>query len=130
MAKDPDKAPDPTESKMKQRSQCLGLLVPPFRLAKAAAIAGIDGMRKNVPETVAQLTGGEYSSFKDKRGIERYLLTLGNHIPNRYVLSFQPQAPHPGLHAIDLQLKDNPSFRISFRTSYWADDGSVEHSIP
>ena len=42
-----------------QAYDCLSLLAPPLRLAKAALIAAFDGLQKNIPETVAHLTGGE-----------------------------------------------------------------------
>jgi len=108
-----------------QAYDCLGLLAPPLALAKMAFIAGRNGLRRNVPETVANLTGGEYFPFKDARGIERDMVTISNHVPNRYILSFHPQSPHPGLHALTLKLKDYPNLEISARTSYWADAEST-----
>jgi VWFA-related protein len=104
-----------------QAYDCLGLLAPPLALAKMAFVAGRNGLRRNVPETVASLTGGEYYQFKDAHGIERDMITLSNHVPNRYILSFHPQAPHPGLHALTLRLNNYPSLEVSARTSYWAD---------
>jgi VWFA-related protein len=122
MAKDPDKDPQPGDSKLKQAWNCAGVLLPPLRLANMAFVAGRNGLRKNVPETVAQLSGGEYFLFKDTRGLDRALIALSNHIPNRYVLSFEPQSPHPGLHALSLRMKDNPEYVVTSRSSYWADD--------
>ena len=104
-----------------QAYDCLGLLAPPLALAKMAFVAGRNGLRRNVPETVASLTGGEYYQFKDARGIERDMITLSNHVPNRYILSFHPQSPHPGLHALTLRLNSYPNLEVSARTSYWAD---------
>ena len=104
-----------------QAYDCLGLLAPPLALAKMAFVAGRNGLRRNVPETVASLTGGEYYQFKDARGIERDMITLSNHVPNRYILSFHPQSPHPGLHALTLRLSNYPNLEVSARSSYWAD---------
>jgi len=104
-----------------QTVDCLGLLAPPLALAKMAFLAGRDGLRRNVPETVANLTGGEYFPFKDVRSIERDMITISNHVPNRYILSFHPQSPHPGLHALTLRLKNYPNLEIQARSSYWAD---------
>ena len=127
MATDPDKPPQPGDSKLKQAWDCAGVLLPPLRLANLAAVAGRNGLRKNVPETVAKLSGGEYFSFKDTHGLDRALVALSNHIPNRYVLSFEPQSPHAGLHALGLRLKDNPDYVVTSRSSYWAegDSGAV-----
>jgi len=120
MGKDPD--PDATQNKAVQAFDCLGLLAPPLALAKLAAIRAADSLQRNVPETVAQLTGGEYFHFEDSRGLVRSLLTISNHVPNRYVLSFQSQSPHPGFHSIELQLLDHPGLRVTARSSYWADN--------
>jgi hypothetical protein len=57
--------------------------------------------------------------------LEQSLLTISNHIPNRYVLSFQPQSPHPGLHTIDLHLKDHPKLAVTARRTYWADSETM-----
>ena len=112
------------ESKATQYYDCLAELLPPLRLAKMAAILGMNGLRHNAPETVAKLTGGEYFHFHNQRDLERSLETISNHVPNRYVLSFQPQSPQPGLHAITVTLKDHPDLILTARTSYWAEDQS------
>jgi hypothetical protein len=70
---------------------------------------------------VAQLTGGEYFKFENSRSLVRDLLTISNHVPNRYVLSFQPQSPHAGFHAVELKLKDRPGLRLTARSGYWVD---------
>lgn len=121
MGKDPDPDPDAPNNKAIQAYDCLTQLVPPLALAKMAAIAATDGLKRNVPETVAHLTGGEYFKLTDARTLERSLATISNHIPNRYVLSFQPQSPHPGLHALNLSLPSYSKLAVTARTSYWAD---------
>jgi len=122
MGKDPNPDPDATHNKAIQAYDCATQLLPPLALAKMAAIMATDGLKRNVPETVAGLTGGEYFKLINAKKFERDLATISNHIPNRYILSFQPQSPHPGLHALNLQLKDYPDLRITFRDGYWADD--------
>jgi hypothetical protein len=57
-------------------------------------------------------------------------MTISNHVPNRYVLSFHPQRPHPGYHAIALRLKDRPGLRITARSSYWVDGEAEGEAIP
>lgn len=106
MAKDPN-APD--QNRWVQAYDCLGLLAPPLRLAKAAAIAAADGLKHNAAESVAQLTGGESIAFKDARSLERGVQEISHHLPNRYLLSFYPAAPHSGFHAIGLRLKNYPT---------------------
>ncbi len=122
MSRDPN---DPNvnlkENAGTQAYDCLSLLAPPLRLAKAAAIAAFDGLQKNIPETVARLTGGEYFKLTNAKSLDRDLATISNHIPNRYVLSFQPQSPHPGLHALELKVPNYSGLVVTARSSYWAD---------
>ncbi len=119
MGKDPD--PDATTNKAVQAFDCLTQLIPPLGLAKIAAIRAAGALQSNVPETVAQLTGGEYFKFENNRSLVSGMVAISNHMPNRYVLSFQPLAPHPGYHAVVLKLKRHPGLRITARSGYWAD---------
>jgi VWFA-related protein len=119
MGKDPD--PEATTNKAVQAYDCLTQLLPPLALAKMAAIRASDGLKRNVPETVADLTGGEYFKFENSRSLVSGMLAISNHVPNRYVLSFQPQSPHPGFHAVELRIKDHPGLRVTARSGYWAD---------
>jgi VWFA-related protein len=109
-----------------QTFDCLSLLAPPLFAAKMAAMAALDGMHRNVPETVARLTGGEYFKFENTRSLERGLITISNQIPNSYVLSFSPQADSPGLHAIDVRLRDRTGLHVDARKSYWADSRTID----
>ena len=125
MSRDPnDPNVDLSKSPAAQAYGCLELLAPPLALARAAAIAFIAALQKNIPETVARLTGGEYFKLGNQKGLERNLQTISNHIPNRYVLSFQPQAPHAGFHAIELRTPEYPGLTIAARNGYWADSAA------
>ena len=121
MAKDPEADPNISENEVAKAFECLSLLAPPLRAAKIAILAGINGLKKNTPETVAHLTGGEYYKFDNVKSLEKDLATISNHIPNRYLLSFHPQSPEPGIHALELSLKDYPDLRVTARSSYWLD---------
>ncbi|HEX7157441.1 MAG TPA: VWA domain-containing protein [Edaphobacter sp.] len=125
MGKDPDPDPDATQNKGVQAYDCATQLLPPLAFAKMAAIMATDSLKRNVPETVARLTGGEYFRLGNPKDLERDLGTISNHIPNRYILSFHPQSPHPGLHALNLQLKNYPNLQLTARNSYWADNVST-----
>jgi VWFA-related protein len=125
MAKDPEADPSITESEFARAFECLNILIPPIRLAKIAALAAVNGLRRNAPETVAHLTGGEYFKFSNIKSLEKDLATISNNIPNRYVLSFHPQAPQPGIHALQLTLKDYPDLKVTARSSYWIDDDTA-----
>ena len=129
-ANDPNADPSQKKGKAEKTYDCLGQLAPPLRLAKIAALVAMNSMRKNASETVAHLTGGEYYGFKDRRTLQKGMFTVSNHVPNRYVLSFRPGSPHPGLHTLKLQLKDYPNLEITARRNYWADDAATEDKQP
>ena len=130
MSRDPGADPDANGNRAIQAFDCLSLLAPPLRLARIAEIAARNSLRRNTPETVAHLTGGEYFSFKDSKTLERHLLAISNDIPNRYVLSFHAQAPHGGLHALNLQLRDRPFLTLETRGSYWVDAPPASPAAP
>jgi len=77
-------------------------------------------MRKNIPHTLASITGGEYQLFLSRNGFEDHLIDFANHLHNRYELSFEPKNPHPGLHQIRVRLRDAKSDdTLIYRTTYW-----------
>jgi hypothetical protein len=77
-------------------------------------------MRKNVPHTLASITGGEYRLFLSRNGFEDHLIDFANHLHNRYELSFEPKNPHAGLHQIRVRLRDDSSkATLLYRTTYW-----------
>lgn len=121
MGKDPDPDPDGPLNKLAQFYDCLVQLAPPLGLAKMAAIAATDALRRNVPETVANLTGGEYFKLTDAKSLERDLQSIANHLPNRYLLSFHPQSPRPGLHIVSVRVPGYANLAVTARRSYWAD---------
>jgi len=125
MGKEPNPRPDDPTNKWSQFYDCVAQLVPPLTFAKMATIATADSLLKNVPATVVRLTGGEYFKLGSERSLEQDLTAIGNHLPNRYILSFQPQAPHPGLHVLTLKLPDYEGLEVTARTSYWAEPGTA-----
>src|SRR5215469_4350038 len=89
-------------------------LLAPFVLAAEA-------MRKNVPSTVASMTGGEYELFATRKKFEVRMNDFTNHLHSRYLLSFVPNNPTSGLHRIRVRLKHDPNATVLARTSYWAE---------
>lgn len=75
---------------------------------------------------MAQLTGGESFKFTDAHSLERGVISISHHLPNRYLLSFYPQAPHLGYHAIGLRLKEYPDLVIEGRNGYWAGEETTQ----
>jgi len=78
-------------------------------------------MRKNVPSTVANMTGGEYELFTTRKKFEVRMNDFTNHLHSRYLLSFAPQNPQPGLHQLRVHLKNGGNVSVLARTSYWAE---------
>lgn len=77
-------------------------------------------MQKNLSANIATLTGGETATFNNQHSLDDDLGTLATHIRNRYLLTFQPASPKPGLHKLEVRLPQHPELTISARTSYWA----------
>ena len=78
-------------------------------------------LKKNIAKTIAAMTGGEYQPFTSRKSFEARMVDFNNHLHSRYVLSFVPQKPHPGLHLIQVRLKQAPlGTSVLSRTSYWA----------
>jgi VWFA-related protein len=82
-------------------------------------------MKKNVPSTIASMTGGEYELFATKKKFEVRVNDFTNHLHSRYLLSFAPKEPHPGLHQIRVRLRaqspDAEGSTVLARSSYWAE---------
>jgi VWFA-related protein len=78
-------------------------------------------MKKNVPSTIASMTGGEYELFATRKKFEVRMNDFTNHLHSRYLLSFAPKDPHPGLHQIHVRLRDAKDNTVLARTSYWAE---------
>jgi hypothetical protein len=58
--------------------------------------------------------------FDSARGFDAKLNGFSNHLHSRYLLSFQPSRPHPGLHQLVVKVKDPEGVTVLARTSYWA----------
>ncbi|HTU32635.1 MAG TPA: VWA domain-containing protein [Candidatus Acidoferrum sp.] len=122
MSRAPDADPDAQGKRSVQALDCASDLLPPIRLVRMAFLAARDGFQRNIPESVAKLTGGEYFSFKNGKTLTQEMLVVSNDIPNYYVLSFRPQSPLMGFHSLDLRLKSQPKLLVWARKAYWVDD--------
>ncbi|MGC2109461.1 MAG: VWA domain-containing protein [Candidatus Korobacteraceae bacterium] len=88
-------------------------LLAPFLLAAQA-------MRKNSAKAIASLSGGEYEMFDSAKGFDSRMTDFDNHLHSRYLLSFQPVWPHPGLHQLTVRVKGRANETVVARSSYWA----------
>ena len=78
-------------------------------------------MKKNIPSTIASMTGGEYELFATRKKFEVRVNDFTNHLHSRYLLSFAPKNPHPGLHQVRVRLRDAAEGTVLARSSYWAE---------
>jgi len=88
---------------------------------KGTLLMARNAMKKNITKAIVEMTGGEYELFTTRKRFETRLVDFNNHLHGRYVLSFAPQEPHPGLHQIKVHLKESlPQTTVLSRTTYWA----------
>lgn len=78
------------------------------------------GLRKNAAKEVTTLTGGEYAGFSSAKAFDARLSDFTNHLHSRYLLSFEPKSPHPGLHRLQVHVKGPADLTVLSRSSYWA----------
>ncbi len=91
-----------------------------FDLGAPLGIA-LKAMRADTAAEIATLSGGEHMRFSNKLDLETRFTELANHIPNRYVLSFQPTSPQPGLHTLGVQvLHQAQPVSVTARGGYWS----------
>jgi hypothetical protein len=86
----------------------------------APLVLAAEAMRKNTAKAIAAQSGGEYEMFDSSKGFEARLNDFSNHLHSRYLLSFQPSRPRPGLHQLTVRLKQPGTSTVLARTSYWA----------
>jgi VWFA-related protein len=86
----------------------------------APLIMAGQAMRTNTPKAIASMTGGEYELFKTRKGFETLMNDFDNHLHSRYLLSFEPKDPKPGLHQLRVRLKEQGNGDVLARGSYWA----------
>lgn len=81
----------------------------------------VQAMRKNIPRTVASMTGGEYGLFATHKKFDLHMTDFTNHLHSRYLLSIAPKDPQAGLHQLRVRLKQPGKNSILARTNYWAE---------
>ena len=83
--------------------------------------ASIGSLGKNVAQDIADVMGGEDGKFKDKTTFDATFASITNGIRGRYLLSFQPKQPKPGLHSIRVRLREpQKDLVLRARSEYWA----------
>jgi VWFA-related protein len=75
--------------------------------------------KKNVAKEVAHMSGGEYTRFTGDKAFEQRVADAAKHARNRYLITFSPSDPTPGLHTIRVQTVQDYGARIVARANYW-----------
>lgn len=79
----------------------------------------LEAFKKNVTKEVAQMSGGEYTSFVGDKRFETRVLDAARDARNRYLITFSPSDPTPGLHTIKVRTAEDYGARIVARANYW-----------
>jgi VWFA-related protein len=91
-----------------------GNLLAPLAMALNAA-------KKNVTKEVAGMSGGEYTTFFGDKAFQAEILRAARDARNRYLITFSPSDPTPGLHSIRVRTAEDYGARIVARANYWRD---------
>jgi VWFA-related protein len=94
-------------------------------------LMAMNAMRRNVPKTLAYMSGGEYEPFAREKAFENRISEAARHAHNRYLLSYSPTDPTPGLHTLQVKLTQDYAARVVARANYWAvNDAAASPVLP
>lgn len=84
-----------------------------------ALLTIFQAFRKNVAKEVATMSGGEYTTFTGDKRFQQRVVDAARHSRNRYLITFSPSDPVPGLHTIKVRTAEDYGARIVSRANYW-----------
>jgi VWFA-related protein len=87
----------------------------------SALVMAVKAFKKNVAREIAGMSGGEYTTFGGDRAFEERVVEAAKHVRNRYLITFSPSDPTPGLHTIRIRTVQDYGARIVARADYWVD---------
>ncbi len=85
----------------------------------SSLVMAVKAFKKNVAKEIAQESGGEYTTFTGDKRFEQRVVDAAKHVRNRYLITFSPSDPSPGLHTIRVRTAQDYGARIVARTNYW-----------
>jgi VWFA-related protein len=80
----------------------------------------VKAFKKNVTREIADMSGGEYTTFTGDKKFEARVVSAATHARNRYLITFSPSNPTPGLHTLRVRTTEDYGARIVARANYWA----------
>lgn len=87
----------------------------------SALVMAVKAFKKNVAKEIAQESGGEYETFTGDKRFEQRIVDAARHTRNRYLITFSPSNPTPGLHTLKVKTAQNYGARIVARANYWVE---------
>jgi len=85
----------------------------------SALVMAVKAFKKNVAKEIARMSGGEYTTFAGDKKFEMRVVDAAKHVRNRYLITFSPSDPTPGLHTIRVRTAQDYGARIVARADYW-----------
>lgn len=82
-------------------------------------VMAVKAFKKNVAKEIADESGGEYTTFTGDKRFEQRVVDAAKHVRNRYLITFSPSDPSPGLHTIRVRTTQDYGARIVARANYW-----------
>jgi VWFA-related protein len=84
--------------------------------------SGIDELARkfgaNTTDVLAGGTGGTLFPFTKAKALEEAILKLGNELHSHYVISFAPDPPDEGYHALEFKVTRKGAFQVRARPGY------------
>jgi VWFA-related protein len=88
----------------------------------SALVALVQAFKKNVTKEIALMSGGEYTTFTGDKRFQQRVVEAAKHARNRYLLTFSPSTPTPGLHTLRVRLAQDYGAHIVARANYWVEE--------
>jgi VWFA-related protein len=82
-------------------------------------VMAVQAFKKNVAKQIAIMSGGEYTTFVGDRRFEARVMEAAKDVRNRYLITFSPSDPSPGLHTIRVRTVEDYGAKIVARANYW-----------
>lgn len=86
---------------------------------------GAGAMERNAPESLANLTGGDFYHFDSRKDFDSDFEKAADHIHNRYDLALLPHDPQPGFHSLRVAIPGAKVSIAAVRRLYWIAGSSM-----
>jgi VWFA-related protein len=82
-------------------------------------VMAVQAFKKNLAKEIAVMSGGEYMTFVGDHRFEERVMEAAKQVRNRYLITFSPSNPTPGLHTIRVRTVEDYGAKIIARANYW-----------